>query len=410
MDKILQKKKKNTPYLIGIITILLLSFWFYYSFSMKETLNVESNRLDIYTVKKDNFNEYITIQGNVLPFKTYYLDLVEGGSVEELFVEDGAILKKGDPILKLENTNLMMDIMYREAELYEQSNNLRNTRLSMEQNTLNLKNQILDSKYKLMELKRIFNRNKDLFAKEFISNEEFQKSKENYKYNQEKLNLSIESMKIDSAFRKEQISQLESSIKRMKENLDFVKTKLEKLIVRSPVDGQLTSLNAEIGESKTAGARVGVVDDVSRYKIQASIDEYYLQRVSLGTNASIESNGQIFNARLMKIYPQINNGTFNIDLEILDNIQNLRRGQTFNITIDLGGKSKSLVLKRGPFFNQSGGNWCYILEGKRKAVKREITLGRRNSDYYEIVDGLNEGEKVIISSYLNYNDAEILKN
>ena len=410
MDTIIQKKKiYQRPLFWILITVPTTIILYLIIDTPKETLKIKKDYIQYSLAEYQTFQEYFTVQGNVLPIKSYFLDAIEGGTVQEIFVEDGQVLKKGDPILKLENTNLLMDIMYREAELFEQSNNLRNTRLQMEQNTLNLKNQILESNYQLLELERTFNRNQELFKKKFISNEENEKSKENLIYMREKNRLSKESMRIDSLFRLEQIKQIESSIRRMRDNLEFVKSKLENLTLSAPADGQLTSFNAELGELKQAGSRIGILDNIEEYKIQALVDEHYLQRITKGTKCVVENNGSEFKAEIIKIYPQINNSQFTIDVKLEDNSIELRRGQTFNIRIELGSSNRSLVIKRGSFFNTTGGNWIYVLESDEVAEKREIKLGRVNSDYFEVISGLKEGDKVIVSSYSNYNDTEILK-
>lgn len=412
MDRIVKKKiftLKRALGLAGFIVAASLLLYTYFAGSSAKRLKVKEDRLRIFTVKEDEFREFISVRGNVLPINTIYLDAVEGGTVEEIYVEDGTMVDSGDAILRLDNANLLMDIMYREAEFYEQQNNLRNTRLSFEQNKLKLKNDIIDFKYQLENNRRIYKRNIALFENEHISEEEFLKSKNDFEYSKNKIELTLESQKMDSIFRRSQITQLERSLSRMEENLEFVKRKLENLLVRSPVSGQLTSLNAEVGQSKVQGSRLGQIDIIKSYKIQAPIDEYYINQVAIGKKGTFKVNGKVYEAEITKIYPQISNGTFNVDFKIDKTIEDIRRGQTVMIELELSDASNSLLVSRDGFYNETGGKWIFKLNDDEKiAIKQDISLGRQNPDFFEVKTGLKEGDKVIVSSYSNIKNYEIL--
>lgn len=404
MDKKINKKINYRR----IITLSIFSLSFFTllgSYLLGETKNVfeiDKSTLKTYTIKKGDFKEYINVKASVVPIKTFYLDAVEGGTIQEILVEDGDIIDSGQVILRLENANLLMDIMYREAEFYEQQNNLRNTKLSFQQNKLKLKNDLLEFRYQLENNRIIFERNKKLFEKGHVSIEEFQNSKNTYEYMKNKLELTIENQKMDSVYRSTQIKQLELSLNRMESNLDFVKSKLENLYVKSPIRGQLTSLNGEIGESKNQGSRLGQVDVVDKFKLQAPIDEYYINQVQIGQQGKINIDDVEYYVEIKKIYPQVSGGSFNVDFEI-NNIPDLRRGQSVTLNLELSDSKESLLISRSGFYNETAGKWIFKIDGD-KAIKQEIKIGRQNPKYFELIDGLNEGDKVIISSYSSIKD------
>lgn len=411
MDKVINKKKFGIKKLVQLSVLAIIStslIFAYMTGNSESSIKLKRERLKIYKVKEGNFSEYISIRGNVLPANTIYLDAVEGGNVEEIYVEDGEMIDSGDAILRLDNANLLMDIMNREAEFYEQQNNLRNTRLSLEQNKLKLKNDLIEFSYQLENNRRIFERNKKLFVKNHISEEEYLASQNNYDYMLNKLNITLESQKMDSLFRISQINQLEASLNRMENNLAFVKTKLEKLVVKAPISGQLSSLNAEIGQSKAQGSRLGQIDVISEFKIQAGVDEYYIGKIKIGQQGKFKVGDSTYIAVVNKIYPQVAGGTFNVDFKIDKDISGIRRGQTIMIDLELSDSDIALLVERNGFYNETGGNWIFKVEGN-EAYKVDISLGRQNPKYFEIKDGLKTGDQVIVSSYTNYKEYEILK-
>jgi HlyD family secretion protein len=413
MDRILEKKKWPLKRIIiyglsGIFAIIVIYNLLFGDTSSR--LNVETKKITISTVTKGPFKEYIPITGNVIPIKTVYLDAVEGGRVEKLFLEAGTMVEQGDEILQLGNTNLLMDIMFREAELFEQSNNLRNTRLAMEQNRLNLKSKLIHLDYQEKTRKRDYLRKKELLKENLISQLEFEQSRDEYEYNMQQRELAVESYKQDSLFRKIQIGQLEASLKRMQKNLDLVKTKLENLTIKAPINGHLTSLNAEIGESKSRGQRLGQVDVLEGFKVRAAVDEYHLSRVQRGLEGEFDFAGGTHNIVVDKIYPEIRDGRFNIDLIFANSEpEGIRRGLTSHIRLELGNLNEAILLPRGGFYQKTGGQWVYILdESGDFAGKRDIRLGMQNPQMFEVLEGLKPGEKVITSSYESFGDKDVL--
>jgi HlyD family secretion protein len=408
------EKKKWPPRRVAIYGVSgLFTLFIIYTLLFGDTsskLNVKGDRITIDTVIEGDFQEYIPVTGSVIPIKTVYLDAFEGGRVEKKFIEAGAMVEKGDEILQLANTNLLMDIMFREAELFEQSNNLRNTRLQMEQYRLQLQANLIEMDYQIQKTGRIYRLQKQLFEQNLGSKDEYEKAREEYDYFVKRKNLAIETFKQDSLFRKIQIGQLEASLERMQQNLALVKTKLENLTLRAPVSGQLTSLNAEIGESKSAGERLGQVDILDGFKVRAGIDEHYLPRINLGLAGEFDFAGETCRMVTAKIFPEINEGRFNVDLVFTGKEPaGIRRGQTVHIRLELGDLTEALLLARGGFYQKTGGQWVYVLdESEDVAVKREIRLGRQNPQYFEVLEGLQPGEKVITSSYENFGDKDKL--
>ncbi len=415
MDRIIEKKKWTPKKIlwISLASIFILLILYYIIFADKSSkLRVQTERLTIATVEKGYFQDYITIPGTVEPIRTVFIDALEGGQVEEILIEEGSMVKEGDVILRLSNTNLHLNIMNREASLAEQINNLRNTRLLMEQNKLDIKSQLIEINYAITKAKRDYEINKAIYEddKDLLSDDEFQTSKDYYYYLVNKKDLLLESQKQDSLFREIQISQLEESVNRMQQNLDLVQKKLESLDVKAPVNGQLASLNAEIGESKGAGQRLGQINVLDSYKINAQIDEHYISRVQKGLLGEFEYTNKTFKLEVTKIYPEVRNGQFSIDMEFHGDLpDNMRIGQTFRIKLELGEPKESLLIPRGGFYQSTGGQWIFVLDQSgNTAYKRDIRLNRYNPKYYEVIDGVKEGEKVIVSSYDTFGDVDVL--
>ncbi len=413
MDRKIEKKKWP-PRKIGLIiaaVIFIIVFIYLFLFRYKSSaLNVEKEHLTIATVTRGPFREFIPIVGNVLPINTFYLSAMEGGRVEEIYREAGAVVNKGDKLLKLGNTSLLLDIMWREAELFQQSNNLRNTRLSMEQQRLALKTQLADIEYQLLQQKRIYARSKELYNKEMLSQQEYEATKDQYEYLQKRRDLTFESQKNDLEFRRAQIESLESSLKRMEDNLEIAKQKLDNLTIVAPISGHLTALNAEIGQTKSPGERLGQIDVLDGFKVRASVDEHYLPRIEIDKTGEFDLAGETYQLIVRKVFPEVKDGRFEIDLEFTDRVPTgITRGQSLHIRLDLGGISEAILLPRGGFYQVTGGNWVYILANDQKtAFKRPIKIGRQNPQYYEVLEGLEPGELVITSAYDNYNNIDNL--
>lgn len=373
-------------------------------------LNVETDRLRIATVVTGEFQEFIPVTGSVIPVNTHYLDAVEGGRVDTVYMEAGTVVEKGDRILKLANTGLLMDVMYREAEIFQQSNNLRNTRLNMERYNLDMQRQLLELEHLAGQQRRIVESNTSLAAKNLISQREYEESRDELDFLIRKLELTKQTQRQDSIFRINQVKQLEVSLVRMEANLDIVKRNMENLTIRAPVSGHLTSLNAEIGESKQRGERLGQIDILDGFKVQVAIDEHYIARINTCQQGTFTLSGDTFMVTVTKIYPEVVGGRFKVDMSFMGREpKEIRRGQSIRIRLELGELSEAVMLAAGGFYQDTGGRWVYVLdESGTGARRRQIHLGRQNADYYEVLDGLRPGEQVITSSYGTFGEAERL--
>jgi HlyD family secretion protein len=413
MDRKIEKKKwppKKIAWIASVVIFVLLVVYFLGFKLSKSTLNVRTERITISTVERGPFQEFIPVMGNVLPIYQHYLDAAEGGRVEEIYLEAGTFVEKGDRILKLANTNLLLDIMWREAELFQQSNNLRNTRLSMEQYRLQLSQQLAEIENQLQQQRRTYERYQELVKDDLISRHEYELAKDQYEFLIKKKELTLESQKNDLEFRQSQIDALEASLQRMQDNLAIVKQKQENLTIRAPVSGHLTALDAELGEAKSQGQRLGQIDVLEGFKVRAAIDEHYIARVEKGRTGEFDFAGKSYQLIVKTIYPEVREGRFEVDLEFVgQEPQDITRGQTLHIRLELGDISEAILLARGGFYQTTGGNWAYVVdESGAVATKRRIRLGRQNPQVYEVLEGLEPGERVITSSYENFGNMERL--
>lgn len=408
------KKKRFTPKKIAIIAggVLLASLILFVIFSSSgiSKLNVEKERISISEVKKGDFQENIPVNGAVLPIKTIYLDAIEGGRVEEKFVEDGAMMKEGEPILRLSNTDLELSLVNQETSVYDLLTQMQISKTAARQNTINRLNQLTDVENSLIEAQRVYNLNKRLIEKGAIGKQEFIESENNFNYQKDRMELAREVMKQDSIATKQEIVQSRNSYQRTQKALELMQKKVEDLVVRAPIEGQLTSLDAEIGESKTKGERLGQIDVLSGYKIRAEIDEHYISRVIAGQEGTFNFSGKESTLEIKKVYTQVTNGRFQVDMEFKNNVPDgLRRGQTFQIRLALSQEKEAILIPKGGFFQQTGGNWIFkISEDGKTAYKTPIQLGSQNTEYYEVLEGIEPGDRVITSSYSNFGDIEEL--
>lgn len=413
MDRKLDKKTW-TPKRIGILTtaVLVVSLLAYQLLFAdgRSSLNVNMERLSIASVTQGEFTDYIPVSGNVEAGETFYLDAIEGGVIQEILKESGVEVNKGDTILILANSNLQLDVMQRETMLYEQVNNLRQTRLLLDQNDLNQQAQLAEIDYQINLLKPQYERLKTLREQNLISQRELEEVKEQYDYNVKRKSLTYRSYRNDSMARAIQMRQLMASEQRMSRSLDAVGHILDNLVIKASRKGQLSTENLEVGQSVSTGFRLGQIDNFDRYKIRVQIDELYLPRVGLGQTGSFSFAGNSYDVKISKIYPTITSGRFEVDMTFVSDIPaGIKRGQTVRIRLELGNSAQALLLPVGGFFKDTGGNWVYVLEpGSNRAVKREIKLGRKNPDFYEILEGLQPGEKVIVSSYETFGKNEVL--
>jgi HlyD family secretion protein len=413
MDRIIPKKRwtpKRIVWISGTTIFVLLLAYGLLTVGGGSNLRIEASKLTISEVEFGDFQEFIAVSGTIVPIKTFYLDATQGGTVIQVFLEEGSYLNLGDRILRLDNTDLHLDVMYREAQLFEQMNNLRNTRLLMEQNTLMLQADLLEIDRQIRDAKRKHQQCVKLKEKELISQHEFEQAQDEYEYWNRKRELTLKTQKQDSTLRAIQIKQLETSVARMQANMDVIKQKLENLVIKAPIAGHLTSLNAEVGQLKAAGERLGQIDVLEGFKISANVDEYYISRVSTGQEGEVKIAGKTYRVASSKVYPEVKDGRFQVDMEFIDTEPDgMRRGQSVQIRLALGELSQAVMLARGGFYNDTGGNWAYVLDNSGKfAAKRKIRLGRYNTQVYEVLEGLEPGEKVITSSYDNFGDFDRL--
>ena len=413
MDNIIEHKtkfrKKHIPFIVigGIFIIIVL----YLIFSdHRSTLHVDSNTIITSEVKSDIFHDYIRINGNVEPIMTVQLTNFESGIVKEKLVEEGAMVKKGDVIIKLSNPQLILQILESEASLAEKENWLRNTRVTMEQEKLALAKQKLELNLNVTRKKRKFEQNKELYKQQMIPKEDFLIAKEDFELSVKSKELVIKKQTQDSIYRSSQITNMERSLESMHRSMQLVRQRMDNLYVKSPISGQLGALDILLGLSIPSGTRIGQINDLSSYKIEVEIDEHYIDRVRSGLNASFERNNKNYPLIVKKVYPQVREGQFKTDLAFVsEHPEKIRTGQTYYIDLELGQSKKAILIPRGAFYQHTGGRWIYVLSSDKKtAVKKEIKIGRQNPSYYEVLEGLSPGEQVIVSSYNNYGDNEVL--
>ena len=414
MDRAIKQKFWNTKRLlliIGIIGLIMLISASIYFNSGKMKLKVDLERITVSEIKMGTFQEFIPVNGLVLPVTTIYMDAMEGGRVEERFVEDGTIMKKGQPILRLLNTDLELQLANQETQVFNVLTQIQISKNSAEQNSINRQNQEAEVDNALTEAERVYTINKNLYEQKVIATQEFQSSKNLYDYQLRRKKLTTQIMKTDAVSMAQQVNQMSESYQQMKKTLALMQRKVGDLIVRSPVDGQLTSLDAEIGENKDKGQRLGQIDVMSGFKIRVDIDEHYISRIFTGLKGNCELAGKKYNLNITKVYTQVANGRFQVDMVFIGKSpESIRRGQTLQIRLALSDEAQALLLPKGGFYQQTGGNWIFkIGDNKNNAFKNDIQLGRQNPDYYEVLHGLKIGDQVITSSYENFGEMQELE-
>jgi HlyD family secretion protein len=409
MDIPLTKKKFSTKKIvIAVGGMLFLSFIIYLSMSFggSSTLAIDTERITFSTVKEGAFQENIPVNGTVLPITTIYLDALEGGRVEEIFVEDGAIMKQGDPIMRLSNTDLELSLVNQETSVYNLLTQMQISQNSARQNTINKLNQFTDVEKDLIESKRLYNLNKNLFEKGAVGRQDFESSENIYNYQKQRMHLANEVLSQDSLSTAQESEQSRSSYVRTQSALALMRKKVGDLIVRAPVDGKLTSLDAEIGQSKNKGERLGQVDVLSGFKVRADIDEYYISRIYSGQYGSFTFNGNNYKLIIKKVYTQVTNGRFQVDMHFESEVpEGIRRGQSLTVRLALSDEKQAVLIPKGSFFQETGGNWIFKLSDDGKVAYRvDIQTGSQNIEYYEVLQGLKPGDKIITSSYQDYGD------
>ena len=413
MDRKIEKKKWPPKKIAMYSVSALFAFFVFYIFVLADQsskLNVEKERITISKVRQAPFQEYIPVTGTVEPIQTFYLDLSDGGKVTDKYVQEGAMLKKGEPIIKLDNPNLSLQVMSTQSSFLQAQSVSRQTRLNFEQNMLSRRNQLLDLNLNILIQERVYKNNKVLFDKGMISQNEYDESKERYDTQIRSLELLKESMHKDSLTYQQLVQQGESDIEMSKNYLALVQNQLANLTVKAPIKGQLTSLNAEIGQSVGQGYRLGQIDNIDSFKVRTEIDEHYISRVTEGQTGEYEFDGKTYTLQIKTVYPQVTNGRFYVDMLFVEGQpKGIRRGQTVHIKLQLGGLENALLVERGGFYQTTGGQWIFVVDPSGSfAVRRNIKLGRQNPQDFEVLEGLKEGESVITSSYDNYGDIEKL--
>jgi len=414
MDLPIKKKKgikrKHILIGVGVLVVGLLSFQAFFRTNVS-TLNVDIEKLSVEQVSEGIFHDYFTVTGNVEPIATIFLDAREGGRVEEKVVEEGEVLKKGDIILRLSNPDLSLSILNSESQLAEKSNFLRNTMVTMEQERLQIKRELLNLEYDIVRKKRKYDHNKSFYANDLISKDEFLESEENYHFAKRSYELYMERQKQDSIFRSIQIMQMEDNLHNMNLNLTLVRQRQDNLNVVAPIDGQLTVLDAEIGQLIPKGGRIGQIHVLTSFKVVAQIDEHYIDKVKVGLKAILERQDQEYQLKIRKVLPDVRDGKFSVEMVFEGEMpENMRTGQTYYTRLQLGSPQKSLLLPRGNFYQKTGGQWIFVVsEDGKSAEKRFIKIGRQNPKYYELLEGITPGEKVIVSGYDSFGENERLK-
>ena len=407
VDRVLKKKKwplKRILTVAGIAALVLLAFGSYYFTSGKSALNVELDRITISTVTKGPFQETIPVNGVVLPITSIYLDALEGGRVEEKYVEDGAFMKKGEPILRLSNTDLELNLANQQTSVYSLLSNMRLSSVTAQQNTVSKLNNMADVESFYKEAERVYNLDKKLYAQKAIGSQEFKKAENDYNYYLQKKELTQRILNQDSVSVARQAEQDAQSYNGAEKTLKILSKKVGDLVVRAPVDGQLTSLDAEVGQNKNKGERLGQVDVLSGFKVRVDVDEHYLSRIYSGLKGKFSFADSNYDLKIFKVYSQIISGHFQVDMQFTGPVpKGLRRGQTLQILLALSDERQSVLVPRGGFFQQTGGNWIFKVSADgKKAYRADIQLGNQNQDYYEVLQGLEPGDKVVTSSYETY--------
>lgn len=396
--------------LAGIVGLGVLIFASFYFTRGNARLNVDAERISIVEVKEDSFREFIPVNGTVLPISSIYLDASVGGRVEEKYVEDGAQLSKGDPIMRLSNTDLELSLVNQETQVLNLLTQAQIAQTNAQQMSINNQNQMANVENALKEAERIYKLNKTLFEKKAIGSQEFQKAQNDYNYQIERMELTRQILRQDSISSGQKLDQDKQMYERTQSALNLMRQKVGDLILRAPVDGQLTSFDAEIGQSKSPGERLGQIDVLTGFKVRADIDEHYISRIYPDLEGEFTLSGKSYRLQIRKVYTQVTNGRFQVDMEFVNEVpEGIRRGQTLQIRLALSDETKAVLLAKGGFYQQTGGNWVFKLDKDGNTAYRvDVQLGRQNPDYYEVLQGLQPGDRVVVSSYETYDKVQEL--
>jgi HlyD family secretion protein len=412
MDRVIEKKRWTKKRVITISLISAFALFLVYLVFVRDKsskLYISKNQLTIATVKEDKFQEFIPVDGVVFPKNTFYIDAIQGGVVEAIYADDGDLVHQGDTLLKLLNTAMELSYMEQETRMLAEINNLQNTRLSLEQNKYLRQKEIVQLQYQIDEAQREFDRKNILFQDSVIAPKEFEDAERDFKFNLKQLKISLELQRLDSISREAQKKDIETSLARMQDNLKLLRKNMENAYVKAPADGKLSSFNLEIGQTKSAGEHLGQIDMLDGFRLEARIDERYVSRVFIGQDAGLTYAGNDYRLSVGKIYTDVTNGAFKVDLFFKDDVapESIKRGQTVQVRLMFSSAKDAIIVKRGGFFQETGGNWIFVLdESGNFAYRRPIRISRQNTNYYEVTEGLEPGEKVIVSSYETFADKD----
>lgn len=401
-------QKKNIPYAVAAIFMILVVALLLRDNS--STLRVDANILTISPVEQTEFNDYVRLAGTVKPITTVQISPMESGLVERIVAEEGTMVRKGDVIVELSNNSLSMQILNSEADLAEKQNILRNTLISMEQNRLNLRQEQMQLDMEVERKRRAFTNNDVLYKKELLARETWLQSKEDYEYSVKRRSLIMERQKQDSLYRTNQVKQMESDLQSMARNMQLIRQRVDNLLVKAPIDGEVGALDVVLGRNVGSGSSIGQINDMSAFKVATLIDEHYIDRIVVGLPATIERQERKYDMVIRKVYPEVSGGQFRADFTFAGDIpENIRIGQTYHINLQLGEASEAVIIPRGAFYQTTGGSWIYVVDPSgEKAYRRDIRIGRQNPQHYEVLEGLEPGEKVITSAYENFGSHDVL--
>jgi len=407
MDRLINKKKHKIRQL-SVGTIVIIGLVYLVFTPTTDSIDVKKHQLIISKVRKQVFSEYLPFIGQIIPTNTYYLDAVAGGQVEAIYCESGDSLKKGDPIIKLANTQLLLQVMRSEAELYRQEDQLRNTILNLGNNRLRLEEKLADIDYRVGQAQRELRTNERLFKNSLISKDDYDDSQQKYQLEVKNRQLTETLLKNENIFRSEQIKEAKNAVKRMRLNLSITQEILEKLTVRAEVDGQISGLNLEVGQSIQQGQRIGQIDDISGFKLTSNIDQHYISQIKSGTRAEMSYLNKSVQLKITRISPDVINGVVKVEFAFINELKQIRRGQQFEVRVIVSEQEEKLVIDNGGFYSNSFDGWLFVLNDNNLAEKRFVTIGKRNPKFIEVKNNLIEGEQVIVSNYQHFKHADIL--
>ena len=406
MDRKVQKKTpigKKVGYAAAALLMVAFGWWFIDTLMQGRSLSINSQRITVSQVTVGTYEDFIPLRGRLVPRSTVYLDAIEGGRVEEILVEDGVIVAAGDMIAVLSNTNLQLEVLGREAAVTEQLNNMRTIELQLEQNRLSHKRNLVEIDYQIKRLNRAVARQRDLVSKDLASRSTIEELEDELTYYENRRDITLESQSTDVRMQEQQLRQLKEAGEQLQTGLGFARKNIDDLSVRAPLPGKLSGFDVEVGQSIVRGGRLGQIDDPNGYKLNVRIDEFYIDRVDLQQFAVAEHNGRDIELSISKIYPQITDGQFEVDMTLSDEPSGLRRGQTKQVRLTLGDNTDAILIPNGAFYQETGGNWIFVVSGDgSEAIRRTVRMGRRNDEFIEVLDGLEPGERVITSPYTSY--------